>query len=255
MAPLRRAWLLPAAVAASAAIAAFWTAPASLVDARLARMTGGTLRLANAEGTVWRARGDLAAGTASIPVAWRIDPWPLLQGELRVHVTPPAGSDAGSPRADIAVDDARVALRDVDVTLPASAFAAAMGSTVVWVAGGDVDVHAVAVDWSPPSSRGEARIRWRAANLVVPGGAAPVQLGEVSVVLTAEGDRLSGPIANEGGDLALHGEFTLRTNDSVHVSLVLAPRRTDDVILARALSAIGTADAGGWRVDWRLPLR
>ena len=67
-----------AVVAVVVAIEAAWLAPASLVDSHLARMNDGVVRSADAEGTIWRARGVIVAATARIPIAWRIEPWPLL---------------------------------------------------------------------------------------------------------------------------------------------------------------------------------
>src|SRR5512141_2656958 len=124
-----RRWLsLLAAVAAVVAVAAVRLAPAALVDVCAARMTGDRLRLERADGTVWQGRGILAAGTAKLPIAWRLDAWPLLRGEFRLHVLPDAPSPAGSPRADLAIVGDRVAIRDAEVTLPASLLVAASGT-------------------------------------------------------------------------------------------------------------------------------
>jgi hypothetical protein len=74
-------------------------------------------------------------------------------------------------------------------------------------------------------------------------------------VVTANGNSLSGPVTNEGGDLALRGEWALRVHDSVQLALHVAPRRPGLADLERTLSAIGTADGNGWRIAWRGPLR
>jgi len=255
MAPLRRALLLFVAISVAVAIGALWLAPAALVDSRMAQMTGGVLRIAAAEGTIWRARGVLVAGDLRMPIAWRIEPWPLLRGELRLRVAPEAGATTGAPRADVAVSGERVVLRDVDVTVPASLLAAATGPAAVWVAAGAVGVTTTALEWTPDSLRGDARLHWRGARLVLADGIAPLDLGDVRAVLTANGGRLSGPVSNDGGDVAVRGEITLFLNESVQISLLLTPRRPVDATLARMLSAVSAAGADGWRVDWRVPLR
>lgn len=252
---MRRLLFLSAAVAAVAAIAAVWLAPATLVAAHVVQMTGGMLRLDRAEGTVWRASGILVAGAAAIPVAWRVEPWPLLRGEVRLHVRPDADASAGSPRADIAIVGERVAVRDAEISFPASVFAALSGTAVAWAAGGEVNVSADAVDWAPPANHGAVRVLWRGARLSLPAVNASVDLGDMTMALAADGDRLSGPVSNDGGDLAVRGEITLRASDAVQVSLTLAPRRADDVRLNRVLAAIATADGSGWRLGWRVPLR
>jgi len=255
MTPLRRALVLVVAVAAATAIGALCLAPAALVDSRVAQMTGGTLRVAAAEGTIWRARGVLVARGMRMPVAWRIDPWPLMRGELRLHVMPDAGGMTGSPRADIAVSGDHAALRDVDVMVPASLIVPDSGPAAMWVVAGDVGVTTAAMDWTPTAVRGDARLHWRGARLVLADGIAPLDLGDLRAALTANGDRLAGPVSNDGGDFAIRGEITFRANEAVALSLRLTPRGPVDATLARALSAFGTGGSEGWRIDWRVPLR
>jgi hypothetical protein len=94
------------AIAVAIAVVAFAAAllleaPASLLDARLASISDGRVRIAHAAGTLWRGSGDLvlAAGGPQRPVAWRIEAWPLLRGELR-------GSFTGADSQRIATFDA-----------------------------------------------------------------------------------------------------------------------------------------------------
>ena len=255
MAASRRSLVILAAAAGAAAIAAAWLAPASLVDSRLARITEGRLRLADATGTIWRAHGNLVAGSTRMPIAWRLDAWPLLRGELHIHLAPDANTVTGAPRADIAIAGDRVSFRDVDATFPAAFFAAATGSAGLWVPGGEVRVNAAALTWAPPSSDGEARVQWRQARLGAVERSGGLDLGDVSLVLKANGDRLVGPVVNEGGDLAVRGEIALHATDGLEISLLLAPRRADDANLAQALAVLGVPEAGGWRVQWRQPRR
>lgn len=101
-------WLL-AAILALLAIAgtAVATAPARFIDLALERGTLGRVRLADAEGTVWRGAGrvvlvDTAAGTqagdgasggalqgVAIPgrLRWAVKPWPLLAGLVDAQVS------------------------------------------------------------------------------------------------------------------------------------------------------------------------
>ena len=255
MASPRRWLLLIAAVAVAVAIEAVWLAPAALVDGRVAQLTGGALRLAAAEGTAWRGRGVLVAGGTRLPVAWRLDAGPLLRGELRVRLRSPDGAADASPRADIALSAERVQLRDVDVTVPATLVAAAAGPAAGWAVAGSVGIATADVEWTPAAIRGDARLHWRGARLMLPDGVAPLDLGDVRAVLTASGDRLAGPVSNEGGDVAVRGELALRANDAVQLSLALAPRHPLDATLERVLSAIGSPGNDGWRVEWRIPLR
>ena len=251
MAPRRRAVVLVAAVALAAIVAAAWLAPATLLDSRVARASGDAVRLAAAEGTLWRGRGTVVAAAARITIAWDVDFGALLQGTVRVEVR--SGIGASTPRATIALHGDAIALHDVDVTLPA-AIVAAFSGYAASVAG---EVGAIADDFelAPGSYRGEARLVWRGARIDGIGTVGTLDLGEVRSTVKADGNAISGPLANEGGDLALRGRWTMNAEDGVGLALLLTPARADQTELKRMLSAVGTAEGGGWRVDWRAPLR
>jgi len=246
---------LVAAVALLIAVALLWLAPATLVGPRLDRATAGGVTLVNTEGTVWNARGSLVAGGISVPLAWSIDPWQFANGELRIRVTPHSAAAIGAPRAEVNVRDGHAVFRELDLVLPAAWIAGASGVRLGWRPGGEVAVTIAALDWSPPSSRGEARIVWRGAQIAPAAGGSPLELGTVSATLSAAGDRLAGPISNQGGDVAIGGEFSARAGQEARITLTLTPRRADDTALARALAGIGTPDGAGWRVNWGMPWR
>ena len=129
-----------------------------------------------------------------------------------------------------------------------------MGYAAASVAG-EVGASADDLEVAPGSYRGEARLVWRGARIVGLGDVGPLDLGEVRGTAKAGGDAMSGPLANEGGDLALRGQWTMTARDGLALALVLTPARADQTELKRTLSAIGTPEGGGWRVDWRAPLR
>jgi len=251
---VRRSLPIVGALAAAAALFAVQLAPATLADARVAAATKGAVRLIDAEGTLWNARAVLAAGATRIPIAWRIDPWSLLRGELRLHLERADGTSSATPKGDIAFRRDSVELREVDATVPA-AFVAAIAGANSALAGGDVSFSSASIEWAPPASRGDARIRWLGAWVTAPGSTDPTALGDITAALSASGDRLAGPISNAGGDLVLQGTVTLGAESGPQISLVLTPRRADDRKLAQALSLIGVPEGGGFRVEWRLPRR
>ncbi len=253
MAPGRRAVVLVAMVAIAVAIAAAWLAPAALLDPRIARATGGMLRLADADGTIRQGRGNVLAGATRIPVAWRVELWPLLRGVARVQLR--SGTGGATPRATIAIGADSLAFHDLDVTFPAAVIGALFGPTAAGFVTGEFRISAEDIALTPGSSQGEARLAWSAARIAFAGSPLPLDLGNAHAVLKADGDVLSGPIANEGGDVALRGDWTMRREDSVRLTLHVTPRRPDLPDLERTLAAIGTADGNGWRIEWRVPLR
>ncbi|MEP7182239.1 MAG: type II secretion system protein N [Betaproteobacteria bacterium] len=242
---------LVVAVLLLVAAALLWLAPATLVAPRLERATDGGVSFADADGSVWKGRASLVAGGIRVPMAWSIDPLPLAKGELHVRVTPHDGAATGAPRADVTWRDGRAVVRDVDVVLPAAWMVAAAGIRVPWRPTGDLAVTVATLEWAPPASRGEARIVWRDARIAFPAGGAPVDLGTVSATAAASGDRLAGPVSNEGGDVTVRGEFGLRGGGDADVTLLVTPRHADDAALARALAGIGTPEGSGWRLTWR----
>ena len=253
MAPRRRAVVLVAAVVLAAIAAAVWITPAALLDSHVARATGDAVHLAAAEGTIWRGRGTVVAATARIPIAWDVELGPLLQGMVRVRVH--SGIGAATPRATIAFHGNAIALHDIDVVLPAAIVAAFMGYGAAESVAGELGAMADDLELTPGSYRGEARLVWRGARIVGIGDVGPLDLGEVRSTVKGDGNAISGPLANDGGDLAVRGQWTMNGRDGLALALLLTPARADQAELKRALSAIGTPEGGGWRVDWRTPLR
>jgi hypothetical protein len=254
---MRRLLLVLIAAALLLAGAFAYLAPASLLASQVERATGGTLAARQVEGTVWRGRGVLAAEDAQLPIAWTVDPAPLLHGELRAHIGAFDGKGP-TPRADVVARRDGVSLRDVDVTLPLPLVVDALGGRIARrvgvVAAGDLAIRSTRLDWAAPAVNGEVVIAWRGARLTVP-TQMPIELGEVTATLAADGTRLTGPVRNSGGVIDIQGDVTARADRSGAISLLLTPRRADDATLAKALAAIGSAEGSGWRVNWQTPPR
>jgi hypothetical protein len=230
-------------------------APATLVATRVENFSGGTVVTRDVEGTVWRGRGVLAAAGTELPIAWTVDPAALLEGELRAHIGPYAGV-GDVPRGDVLAGRERIELRDVDLTLPAPLLSEIVGGQLAHRAGlvadGDVSVRSERLDWAPPTINGDLNVLWRNARLSLP-AFPPVDLGDVTARLRADGERLAGPVDNSGGAMDIRGDVTVFSEKRAAVSLLLTPRRADDTLLAGALSAIGTPEGGGWGVSWQTP--
>jgi hypothetical protein len=254
---MRRLLLVFVAVALLLAGAFVVLAPATLVTSRVEKLSGGTVAARNVDGTIWRGRGVLAGSGAELPLAWELDPQSLLRGELRAHIGPYAGTGA-VPRADVLAGQERLELRDVDLTLPVPLLGEIVGGRLAHrfglVAGGDISVRSDRLDWVPPTINGDLDVLWRNARLSLP-AFAPVDLGDLTARLRADGQRLSGPVDNSGGVMDIRGDLTVFPDKRAVASLLLTPRRADDTLLAAALSAIGTAEGGGWRVNWQTPPR
>lgn len=223
-------------------------APASLAGLALRRITGDTVALDEEEGTFWRGRGTITvARVARMPVAWSIEPWPLLRGELLLHASPP-GAAGNSPRADVVARPEAVSVRDVDVTLPARLVEAITPRSGIGISG-DVRLTTPSLEWTPAAFVGGARIDWQDAHFAISTDP-PVRLGTVSVPLLAANDRLTGPITNEGGALEVRGTLSFATSGAPSLELAMTPHAGASGP-ARTL-AITPSQDGRWNVEFRV---
>lgn len=253
MEPGRRPLVLLALGVIALVVAIAWLAPASLVDSRLARATGGIVRLASTQGTLWNGRGVVTTANAQLPVAWSVDAWPLARGVVHMRVRSDAGAE--TPRATVELRTDGIVLQNTDVTVPAAAIAAALGDMAASSVDGEVNASVSNLRLAAGANSGEARLVWRNARVRAFGNATPLELGEVRAGLVANGATMSGPIDGQGGSVALRGDWTLKEKDAFTLALRMTPGATADPGLVRWLSAVGRPDGDGWRIDWRLPLR
>jgi hypothetical protein len=243
-------WLLVTLIGIALLVAALVAlAPASLVMLLLdgSARTGGVV--SETDGTIWRGRTVIVGDDVRIPVVWTLDPLSLVAGKAKVRVAP--ADPAGPPlRADVSATPDRVELSGVDLALPAATRQRMLqkdASRTLWQAGGEVAARTPRLDWTPAAFQGDVDLAWRNARLQF--GARAVDLGEIGARLTAQGDRLAGPLDNRGGELDVRGDVAIATNGATTLALVLTPRRADDAGLALALAALGTRDGAGYRVN------
>ena len=166
MASGRRAVVIFAMLALAVVVAVAWLAPAALLDRHIAAASGGAVRLAEPDGTVWNGRGSLVGKATRIPIAWRVDGWPLLRGVVRVRWRrAPAPL---TPRATFAAGADTLAFQDVDVTLPAAVFGAALSPFCVDSLAGEISLVAEDIEWKPNAGRAK-----RASSGTVPASPSP----------------------------------------------------------------------------------
>ena len=243
---MRRALVtLAALIVVVAAIVAL--APAAIVSAAVERLPGGAVSLAETQGTVWQGRGTLdVRRTLRIPLAWRLEPLPLARGEARVTIVPPAG--AATPRAEISARRDAVTLRGLELSLPAETITALAPRAGVRLEG-ELNVASPSLEWTRTSFAGGAAVRWRDARFAIANERA-MALGNVSADLAATGDRLAGPVTNEGGDFDVRGTVSLGARGDPDVALTLTPR-SGNAAQARSLHLSTLPDGSGWNVEYR----
>ncbi len=227
------------------AIAAVALAPASVMDALIARNTAQHLRLGDAAGFWWRGRGTLVIEeTASVPIAWRVSFPPLLQNTLVVDLF-----DAErAPTGTITANEGTLDVREFRARLPATLLAAFDRSRAPVVLGGTItlDVPKLRIRGATPS--GNLRATWDGARIVV--GDVVVNLGVVSLLTAPSDAGLSGTLQNAGGDVELTGTLTNRGGQS-DLTLHVRPTSATPESVRGMLPLLAPPDsAGGVQVTW-----
>jgi hypothetical protein len=241
-----------AAVAFAAAL--ILEAPASLLDARLTSISDGRVRIAHADGTLWRGSGELVlpAGGARQPVAWRIEAWPLLRGELR-------GSFTSADSQRIATFDAggdTLELRNVELALPMEALLRTLGApSLLASAGGEVTLRVGRLVHRADALDADVALQWSNASLPSQRPDLRIALGDVRAELSGQGREVPGTIENSGGDVDLRGTLSAAANGSTRIDIDVRPRagiaRDRATAIATALGLVGSPDGqGGYHVAW-----
>lgn len=226
------------------ALALFVTAPATLVDAGLRRASGGALRLAEAQGTLWSGTGqieilDTARRTGVAKrLAWRVVPGWLLRGRLVCDVE----LDQATKRFPVAVSLSRVELANANVNLPAAVLGIAEPKLAPLGLSGDVRIHVTSLSIGSSGTTGSVALQWLAAGSaltpVSPLGDYELRLDGEGAVLRATLRTLQGPLQLDGG-----GTWTVGTRPAFSITArVLAEQRQ---LLAPLLQLIAVERSDG----------
>jgi general secretion pathway protein N len=228
------------------------TAPATLLDGRLAALSDGHLRVANAAGTLWDGSGELVllpAGTRQ-PLRWHLDAWPLLRGELRATL---AGEEQGVPAATVVYGQNHLELRALALTLPVESVLPLVTTTKLAL-GGTLLMQVDHLLWVGDTLDAQLRVQWQDASVPAPRADAPIALGEVRIDLGGRGSELSGPVSNRGGEVEISGQVVVAAAGTASLEMNLRPRAAEREradMVAGALATLGASDGqGGYRVRW-----
>ena len=179
-------------------------APASLIDARLEQASGGRLRLAEAQGSLWAGSGWIevreAGGRSGIAkrVAWRVLPESLLRARLVAELQ--------LERADkpfrLALSFSRIEIADANIDLPVAALGLGLPKLAPFRLTGEVRVDIPRLSLGRGKADGDATLRWRAAGSALtpisPLGDYEVHFKAVGPAVHAELRTLSGPLQLDG---------------------------------------------------------
>jgi general secretion pathway protein N len=151
------------------AVALFAYAPATLVDAALQRASHGTLRLAQAEGTLWSGSGQIeireAGGRTGVSksLSWHLVPESVLRGHLVCEV----GLDPPAVFFPLTISLTRIELANADISLPATVLGMGIPKLAPLGLTGDVLIHVARLSVARGTMQGNATLRWHGAGSIL----------------------------------------------------------------------------------------
>jgi hypothetical protein len=144
------------------------TAPATLVDAGLQRISQGKLRLVEAQGKLWSGSGQIeirdAGGRTGIAksIAWRILPASLLRGHLVCEVE----LEQTRQSFPVTISLSRIELANADIGLPAAALGLGVPKLAPLGLSGELLLHVASLTIERGQIQGSASLQWRDAGSV-----------------------------------------------------------------------------------------
>jgi hypothetical protein len=179
----------------------------------------------------------LTASGAELPIAWTVDPRPLLEGKARTAPTPVSERSArGGARGR-----ERIELRDVDLALPVPLLSEIVGGRLAHRgASPTATSRCAAARLIPLTINGDLNVLWRNARRCPP---FPRRPRRRHPRLRADGG--GSPARDNSGGVMDIRDVTVFPDKRAAVSLLPAPCRTDDALPpARSAPSAGQAAAG-----------
>jgi len=182
--------------------------PATLLDTALERASGGRLRIAEAQGTLWEGAGQLELLDASRQngiakhFAWRFLPGSLLRG----HVVCEVELDDATKRFPVTISLLRVEVAQADVTVPAAALGLGVPKLAPLGLTGDLRLQVKSLSLPIAGGVGvgaNATLQWRRAGSTL----APISpLGDYELQLVGDGALIRATLRTLAGPLQLDGK-------------------------------------------------
>jgi general secretion pathway protein N len=200
--------------AAAVAICAYVTcllafAPATLLDAVADRGSGGRLRIAEAQGTLWTGNGQLEfrdvtrSGGVGRRLSWRFQPQSLLRGQLLFEV-----DVADAPKSfPLKISLSGIEISDAELAFPAAVLGLAVPSVAVIEPTGDLLIHVSRLSVAGNKLAGNVTVHWQSAGSSL----TPVSpLGDYELTMESDSRGVNASLRTLKGPLHLSGKGSSR---------------------------------------------
>lgn len=180
-------------------------APATLIDAGLHSISDGKLRLVEARGTLWAARGQIEirdpdgrSGVAK-DIAWRLRPEALLRGQVVYD----AELERSGTTFPVTLSLSGIELDNADISLPAAALGLGVPKLAPLGLTGDIQLHINTLSIAGRNVQGKASLRLRDAGSAF----TPISpLGDYELRLDGKGTTVQILLQTIKGPLQLDGK-------------------------------------------------
>lgn len=198
-------WNLVAIGLAVYALGVIATAPATLIDVHLSRISHGKLRIVETQGTLWSGSGQIemrdAGGRAGVvkSVAWRILPESLLRGHLVCEVV----LEQALRPFPVTLSFSGFTLANVDLNLPATVLGLGVPKFAPLGLTGELMLHVDNLSYEAEETQGSVTLQWLDAGSVL----TPISpLGHYEMKLNSKGGEVHAQLQTIEGPLQLDGK-------------------------------------------------
>lgn len=208
--------------------------------------TSRDFSLVGISGSVWSGRADLGSiqGESLKDIEWSLRPWSLLFGKVGLnwsfHLSGPGGTQGFGRGVTSMGLDGSMDFPRLQAEVPA-AMTAKMARMSALRPAGTVNLNLQDVEWNGQNLvSASGRVVWRGAGVSL---IKPISLGDLTMVLETEGDKIKGVISDSGGPLSIAGVLSLNADGAYQVNGTLAAR--NDADLQNALRSLGRPGPDG----------
>ncbi|MCK9285103.1 MAG: type II secretion system protein N [Rhodocyclaceae bacterium] len=187
------------------AVALAATVPATLADGLVREASGGRLRLAAVQGTLWSGAGQIELRTEGEDsgltkrLTWHLQPKSWLHATLTYAVV----TDQEPRPITVTISWSRIQFENIDISMPAWALGIAVPRLSSLELTGEIQLRANSLSFGRNDTQGSATLQWQVAGSTL----TPVSpLGSYELRLVGEGPSVHAALNTLQGPLQLDGQ-------------------------------------------------